>query len=388
MVTISGGIMRTTFMCAPQVNSSNPFCAASCCAADAAPGRCSVGSELEAHHEAEAAHVADGVDRVLPCTGEQFTSTCGGVVDEPLLFDHVESGHGRRAGDRISSVRAALRSRTGALHEFLGGGDTRQRETAREALGDGDDVGSHVEVLMPEELSGPPESGLDLVEDEQDAVFVGPLPQSLEKPGVAGDVTALAQDRFDDEGRDLVRRHEGREQVVQFLQGEIGRFLLRPAVAIGRGEGSDVYTAHERREPCGETVPEVVIVAAATVRPWKPPWKTTIPGRPVAWRARRSAASTASLPELAKNSESSPSGSTVPRRSVSSSRAGASRSCTARGSASRSAAGGLDDVRVTVAGTRDADAGGEVEIPTSVGAVDVAPLGVVDGDGRCLQQAG
>ncbi len=51
-------------------------------------------------------------------------------------------------------------------------------------------------------------------------------------------------------------------------------------------------------------------------------------------------------------------------------------------------AGGLDDVRVTVTGTRDADTGGEVEIPTSVGAVDVAPLGVVDGDGRCLQQAG
>ncbi len=51
-------------------------------------------------------------------------------------------------------------------------------------------------------------------------------------------------------------------------------------------------------------------------------------------------------------------------------------------------ASGLDDVRVTVAGTRDADAGGEVEIPTSVGAVDVTPFGVVDGDGRCLQQAG
>ncbi len=58
------------------------------------------------------------------------------------------------------------------------------------------------------------------------------------------------------------------------------------------------------------------MAAAATVRPWKPPWKTMTFGRPVAWRARRSAASTASDPELAKNSRSSPSGSTAPRRST------------------------------------------------------------------------
>ena len=42
-------------------------------------------------------------------------------------------------------------------------------------------------------------------------------------------------------------------------------------------------------------MPLVVSDAAATVRPWKPPWNTMMLGRPVACRARRSAASTASL---------------------------------------------------------------------------------------------
>lgn len=56
--------------------------------------------------------------------------------------------------------------------------------------------------------------------------------------------------------------------------------------------------------------------AAATVRPWKPPWQTSTLGRPVAWRARRSAASTASLPELVKKRLSRLCGSTSPSLST------------------------------------------------------------------------
>ena len=64
-------------------------------------------------------------------------------------------------------------------------------------------------------------------------------------------------------------------------------------------------------------MPDVVIDAAATVRPWKPPWNTITFGRPVACRARRSAASIASEPELAKNIRSRCCGSTSPSRSTS-----------------------------------------------------------------------
>ena len=69
-------------------------------------------------------------------------------------------------------------------------------------------------------------------------------------------------------------------------------------------------------KPARNLVPEVVMDAAPMVRPWKDPWKTTILGRDVACRASRSAASTASLPELLKKTESRLSGSTSPRRSA------------------------------------------------------------------------
>ena len=68
--------------------------------------------------------------------------------------------------------------------------------------------------------------------------------------------------------------------------------------------------------PARNFVADVVSAAAPNVRPWNDPWKTTMPGRCVACRARRIAASTASLPLLTKNRESSPEGSTSPSRSV------------------------------------------------------------------------
>jgi hypothetical protein len=51
--------------------------------------------------------------------------------------------------------------------------------------------------------------------------------------------------------------------------------------------------------PAENLVPERVSDAAPMVRPWNEPSKTTMLGRPVACRASRSAASTASEPELA-----------------------------------------------------------------------------------------
>lgn len=67
-------------------------------------------------------------------------------------------------------------------------------------------------------------------------------------------------------------------------------------------------------KPARNLVPEVVIEAAPMVRPWNEPWNTTMYGRAVACRAKRSAAS---LPELLKKTESSLSGSTFPSRSAS-----------------------------------------------------------------------
>ncbi len=54
----------------------------------------------------------------------------------------------------------------------------------------------------------------------------------------------------------------------------------------------------------------VVKLMAPMVRPWKPPWKTMMLVRPVAWRASLMDASTASAPLLEKKKVSSPAGTT------------------------------------------------------------------------------
>src|SRR5690606_9101355 len=69
---------------------------------------------------------------------------------------------------------------------------------------------------------------------------------------VAGDVPALAENGFDDEGRGFGGGGEGGKHVVEFAQGEGGGFFLAPAVAVGGGEGGDVHTGHERAETGGE----------------------------------------------------------------------------------------------------------------------------------------
>src|SRR5690606_37124428 len=96
------------------------------------------------------------------------------------------------------------------------------------------------------------EPGLDLVDDEEDAVRVGTLAQALEEGGVARDVSALTEHRLDDERRGLLRSGDGGEQVVQLAQREGGGLLLRGAVPVGGGEGGDVDPAHERAEAGGE----------------------------------------------------------------------------------------------------------------------------------------
>ena len=103
--------------------------------------------------------------------------------------------------------------------------------------------------------------------------------------------------------------------------------------------------------------------------------------------ASRSAASMASLPELAKNIRSRPAGSTSPSRStsVSSGRCMHGRVLAVDQRADLSLRG-LDHARVAVTGTGHADPGGEVEISAAVLVVEVDALAAGGEDaGRLLQ---
>ena len=121
------------------------------------------------------------------------------------------------------------------------GQDPGQRQAGRDALGHDQDVGLDVPVLDREHLAGPPEPGLDLVGDEQDAVLAGDLAQPRQEPRRRHDVAALAEDRLDDDRRDLVRVDELVERQVELglpvagaRVGRVGAAGRPVAVRVGR----------------------------------------------------------------------------------------------------------------------------------------------------------
>ncbi len=98
---------------------------------------------------------------------------------------------------------------------------TSDRAMARPAAARGDALGQHDQVRHDtpkcsggEHLAGAAHARLDLVEDQQDAVFVADVPQALQELAGGHDVAALALDGLEHDGGDLVRRDEVHEHLV------------------------------------------------------------------------------------------------------------------------------------------------------------------------------
>src|SRR6185369_17493346 len=79
----------------------------------------------------------------------------------------------------------------------------------------GQDIGGDAVALGREPVAATPHAGLDLVEDEEYAVLVAEPAQSGQKQGRGRGVPTLAQDRFDDDRRNLLG---GDGMAQEFLQ--------------------------------------------------------------------------------------------------------------------------------------------------------------------------
>ena len=91
-------------------------------------------------------------------------------------------------------------------------------------------------MLVAPELSGAAAAGLHLVEHEQRAVALGALAQPGEVALRHGHVAAVAEERLDEDRRQLVRGDAGGEQEVEFFEGIVDRLVLRHTQAEGMGE--------------------------------------------------------------------------------------------------------------------------------------------------------
>ena len=175
------------------------------------------------------------------------------------------------------------------------------RQTGGEPFREGEDVGSDPVGLRGAERSAPADAALDLVEDERHAPAIADPARGPEEFWRAVARTGQPLHRLHDERRD--------------------RVVDAPARA---------RRCRRNRHPAGQRhsrTPGAVLVAlpvghasVATVRPCQPPATETIVCRPVCFRARCSAFSLASAPELQKNTRPSGSGQRDASFSASSSR--------------------------------------------------------------------
>ncbi len=103
------------------------------------------------------------------------------VLEELGRRDDVEHRAARRHRQRVAAIGRAVGADDHALRGMFGREARADREAAADALGDRHDVGGHAEMLVGEQLPGPRDAALDLVEDQQRAVLVGEVAQALEE---------------------------------------------------------------------------------------------------------------------------------------------------------------------------------------------------------------
>ena len=141
--------------------------------------------------------------------------------------------------------------------DLLADRHTAERHIARcDALGEGHQVGHHVEVVDGEPLAGPAEAGHHLVGDEHDAVAVADLPDPGHVTGWGDHDARGARHRLEDDGRDRVRPLV-LDQPIQVVQRPLGLLLL--------GLGVERRPVQERAVEVHDTAAAVVVGVAARV---------------------------------------------------------------------------------------------------------------------------
>ena len=209
----SGGSSRTTLSPA---GTESTFWSRSA-AADLGVGR----HALEAEHQADAANVLDDLGELVGDRREALLhqqALAADLVEEAVVEHHVEHGVADRHGQRIAAEGGAVDAGGHADRRSVGRKAGAHREAAADALGDRHQVGLDAGPFIGEQLAGPADAALHLVEDQQQAMLVAELAQPLQRLRGEWPDAALALHRLDQDrggfrgdrlggGVDVVERH-------------------------------------------------------------------------------------------------------------------------------------------------------------------------------------
>ncbi len=180
------------------------------------------------------------------------------MVQEAFGKHDIENGIADGHGQRIAPVSRPVGAGLHAACRVFGRKAGAQREAAANALRNSHDVGRDAGPFVGKQLAGAPDAGLDLVEDQQQAVLVAQLPERPhEFPGCQPQ-TALALHRLDEDrsrcigdcrlqGVEVAERHlveaaDLRPEAFQVLCLTAGRDRGQRAPVEGTLEGNDMET--------------------------------------------------------------------------------------------------------------------------------------------------
>src|ERR1035441_6339086 len=144
---------------------------------------------------------------------------------KPADFGNLRQRH--RAADRMTEERAGVNRlafgwRPRGVHDVRTTNTGGKRKPAGERLAETDQIGNHAGMFAGKPFSGAPKAGVNLVEDEQRAVFVAKFPQHRQESRWR-DVDAAARlNGFDENRADPAALKQTANQ--GFHDGEIGGF--------------------------------------------------------------------------------------------------------------------------------------------------------------------
>ena len=173
---------------------------------------------------------------------------------EGWLVDDLQDLQCDGGGQRIAAVGRAVAAHAQVLGDLGGGEHRTDRVAVAQRLGRRQHVRLDVHLLVGEQRAGAAHARLDFVEDQQRAGLVAQLAQRFQVVRVARNDAALALDRLDDHGRDIIGNRGARgldvvvRDVTQFRWQRLeafGVFRLatdrhgKQRAAVERGQARD-----------------------------------------------------------------------------------------------------------------------------------------------------
>ena len=181
--------------------------------------------------------------------------------------DRLQGGDGRGGGHGVARVGPAVgdHPRSDLAHDLFPAAHGGQGKAVGQGLGVADQVRPELEVLLGASL-GDPETGLDLVQDQEDPVFVAEPAQVLQVPWFGHDRGGIAHDRLDDDAGDVppVLPHLALHELLVVEGHHVHELTetVRDPGAMGHPQRGAPVTGPRHG---GVTVPQGVIVKAVVV---------------------------------------------------------------------------------------------------------------------------